>query len=166
LHKYYKYQKMKRILFLLVMSVLVLASCEGPAGRDGFDGRDGLDGKGMNLVVKTYTIREGDWKLIKGVNELNSYYQAEVLINELNKRVYEDGNVFCYMFQNIDGVEVQTLLPFVIPVGEKDGNKENLWTEMYSCDFSPGSIMFYVNYSDFITAVLPPTISFRVVLNW
>ena len=154
---------MKRILFLLIMSVMVLASCEGPAGRDGLNG---LNGEGVYWVVKTYTIREGDWKLVKGVNELNSYYQAEVSINELSKHVYEDGNVFCYMFQKIDGVEVQTMLPFVIPVGEGQGNKENLWTEMYSCDFSPGSIMFYVNYSDFATVVRPPTISFRVVLNY
>ena len=160
---------MKKNLFLLSAVIMMLASCEGPAGRDGFDGRDGYDGRdgaGMNKIVKTYTIKEGDWKLVKGVNELNSYYQAEVLINELNKRVYEDGNVFCYMFQNIDGVEVQTMLPFVIPLGEGHSGGEDLWTEMYSCDFSPGSIMFYVNYSDFITEVRPPTISYRVVLIW
>ena len=139
---------------------MLFVSCEGPAGRDG------LDGEGTKWFVKTYTIREGDWKLINGVNQLNSYYQAEVVINELDKFVYEKGNVFCYMFQNIDGTEVQTMLPFVIPVGEEQGNSENLWTEMYSCDFTPGSIMFYVNYSDFITAVRPSTIYYRVVLNW
>ena len=160
---------MKKILLLLVTSVLVLSSCEGPAGRDGFDGRDGLDGldgEGTKWFVKTYTIKQGDWKLVKGVNELNSYFRAEVLIKELDNFVYEKGNVFCYMFQNIDGVEVQTMLPFVIPLGEGHSGGEDLWTEMYSCDFSPGSIMFYVNYSDFITEVRPGTISYRVVLNW
>ena len=157
---------MKKILFLLITLVSVLTSCEGPAGRDGLDGRDGLNGEGTKWFVNTYTIRAGDWKLVKGVNELNSYYQAEVVINELDNFVYEEGNVFCYMFQKIDGVEVQTMLPFVIPIGEGNGNSPDLWTEMYSCDFTPGSIMFYVNYSDFATAVRPPTVSYRVVLNW
>ena len=152
---------MKKILFLLSAVILLFTSCEGPAGRDGFDGED------TKWFVKTYTIRTGDWQLVNGVDALNSYYKAEVIIPELSRFVYEKGNVFCYMFQEIDGTEVQTLLPFSLPIGIESKGGEEIWTETYACDFTPGSIMFYVNHSDFYTGRgRPGTTSFRVVLNW
>ena len=151
---------MKKILFLLMAAMVLLASCEGPAGRDGFDG------EATGWFVKTYTIRSQDWKLINGEDQLNSFFQAKVIIPELTNFIYEEGNVFCYLFQKINGVEVQTMLPFVIPLGDDDGKTEDLWTEVYSSDFSPGSVMFYVNYSDFYTGNRPPDVTFRVVLNW
>jgi hypothetical protein len=70
------------------------------------------------------------------------------------------------MFQQFDDVEVQKLLPFSIPHRTFEGSEEILWTETYDCDFAPGSIMFYVNYSDFFVSNRPPTTSFRVVLNY
>jgi len=147
----------KILLFIFAFAAL---SCTGPAGRDG------LDGEGMNWFVKTYQINSNQWERVGGVNELNSYFRAEVLIPELTEFVYEKGNVFCYMFQIVDGTEVQTLLPYTVPLGDNDGSGEILWTETYACDFTPGSVMFYVNYSDFYTKEQPPTCSFRVVLNW
>jgi len=71
------------------------------------------------------------------------------------------------MFQNINGTEVQTPLPFTVPLGEEgNGGKDILWTETVSFDFSPGRVTFYVNYSDFVTRVRPGTITFRVVLTY
>jgi hypothetical protein len=67
------------------------------------------------------------------------------------------------MFQTVNNKEVQTLLPFVNHYGE---DPEYFWTETYSCDFAPGSVTFYVTYSDFYTSLRPPTTSFRVVLNY
>ena len=150
---------MKKLLLCMV-AVGLLTCCEGPPGRDG------RDGEGTYWYVNDYTINSNQWQLINGVDQLGSYFQAEVRISQLTKEIYENGNVFCYMYQNINGVEVQTLLPFTVPCGEGQGNSEHLWTETYACDFSPGSIMFYVNYSDFFTINRPPTTSFRVVLNY
>ena len=142
---------MKKLLLLSAVLWLFL-SCEGT--------------EGMYWYVDTYEIHTNQWQLVNGVDNLGSYYQAEIKIPELTKKIYEKGNVFCYMFQKSNGTEVQTLLPFTVPYGEGKGNSEHLWTETYACDFAPGSIMFYVNYSDFYTNVRPPTTTFRVVLNY
>ena len=161
---------MKKFLFLLSMATMLFTSCEGPAGRDGFDGRDGLngkDGQGIYWFVDDYTINANQWELVNGKDQLNSFYRAEIKISQLTRDIYEDGNVFCYMYQKVNGKEVQTLLPYTIPIGEKNPNgSDALWTETYAYDFMPGSIMVYVNYSDFYTSNRPPTTSFRVVLNY
>ena len=154
---------MKRIIFLMLAATWLFAACEGPAGRNGLDG---LDGAETYWFVKTYTINANQWQLVNGVDQLNSYYYATVAIPELNKDIYEKGHVFCYMFQRVNGREVQTLLPYTIPLGTVKDNTELLWTETYSCDFSPGQITFYFNCSDFYTSNRPPAASFRVVLNY
>lgn len=156
-------KRMKKNLLLLSAVVWLFASCEGPAGRDGLNGRDGAE---TYWFVKNYTINSNQWQLVNGVDELESYYQAKVSIPELDKDIYEKGNVFCYMFQRVNGVEVQTLLPFTIPRGEGNNNSEYLWTETFACDFTPGTITFYINYSDFYTSNRPETTTFRVVLNY
>ena len=155
---------MKKLFFLLSVAFLTLASCEGPPGRDGFDGRDGAE---TYWFVQTYTISSDQWVLINGEDQLNSYFRAQRSIPELDRELYENGNVRCYMFQNINGTEVQTPLPFTVPLGEEgNGGKDILWTETVSFDFSPGRVTFYVNYSDFVTRVRPGTITFRVVLTY
>ena len=152
---------MKKYLLFFMAAMMLFPSCQGPAGRDG------VDGEGINWFVRDYTINSSDWQLVGGTDELNSYWQAEISVSELTKFVYESGNVFCYMYQKDDNNnEVQTMLPFTVPKGSNSGGTEELWTETYACDFMPGSIMFYVNYSDFYTNNRPPATSFRVVLNW
>ena len=142
---------MKKKLFLL-MALFILFACETEE---------------LKWVIKEYTVNSNQWELMNGANQLNSFYRAELKIPDLDRYVYENGNVFCYMYQTVDGVEVQTLLPFTIPYGERLGNGyESLWTETISCDFTIGSVMIYVNYSDFNTSNKPPTASFRVVLNY
>ena len=164
---------MKKLLFLLSVALWLFASCEGPAGRDGLEGRPGKDGKDGKDGIETYwfvgvyTINSNNWQLVNGVDQLNSFYRASITIPELTNDIYEDGNVFCYLFQTIDGQEVQTPLPFTVPLGEAaDNNTEFLWTETVAFDFSPGRITFYVNYSDFITSIRPDRMIFRVVLNY
>ena len=151
---------MKKKLFLLSLAVWLFVSCEGPAGRDGVNGVE------TYWFVKVYTINANQWQLVNGEDQLGSFFQAKVSIPELDRDIYEKGLVFCYMFQSVDGKEVQTLLPFTVPYGESRGNSELLWTETYAFDCSPGTITFYVNYSDFYTSNRPPTTSFRVVLNY
>ena len=155
---------MKKLFFLLSVVLFTFASCEGPPGRDGLDGRDGA---GTYWFVKTYTIQSNQWTLINGEDQLNSYFRAQISIPKLDRELYERGNVQCYMFQNINNTEVQTPLPFTIPLGEKGtGGGELLWTETVSFDFYPGTITFYVNYSDFYTSNRPGTVTFRVVLTY
>ena len=153
---------MKRILFLLTVSIGLFVSCEGPAGRDGLDGLDAS----VYWFVKDYTINANQWQLVDGEDQLGSYYRASISIPELDNDIYEGGNVFCYMYQRVNNVEVQTLLPFTVPYGESQGNYEHLWTETYACDFSVGKVPFYVNCSDFLTSNRPPATTFRVVLNY
>jgi len=171
---------MKRIVFLLMTIIWFLASCEGPAGKDGIDGldgyngrdgkdgKDGKDGAGAYWFVANYTINSNQWQLVNGEEaQLNSYYRFTISIPELNRDIYEKGNVFCYFYQILNGNrEVQTPLPFTNHYGEVIGGKEYLWTETYSIDFYPGAIMFYITYSDFLTNNRPQTITFRVVLNY
>lgn len=158
---------MKKILFLLSAAVLLFASCEGPAGRDGFDGLDGKDGAITYRFVKEYTVNTNSWELVNGEDQLNSFFRYEIEIPQLDREIYNYGDVFCYMFQNVDGDEVQTLLPFHIPIAQDNGNGQtDFWSETYFYDFMEGSIMIYVYYSDFYTNNRPGTSTFRVVLNY
>ncbi|MDR0835109.1 MAG: hypothetical protein LBN11_00810 [Tannerella sp.] len=155
---------MRKYLMVFTAVLLLFASCEGPVGPMG---PKGDKGDGTYWFVKTYTINSNQWKLVNGSDNIGSFYQAEVVIPELDEDIYEEGNVFCYLFQTVDGVEVQTPLPYNIPWGEVHNNgEESLWTEFYFYDFTKGSIMFYAYYSDFYTSNRPPTASFRVVLNY
>jgi hypothetical protein len=146
---------MKKKLLLLLMTTFLFASCE----------KERISEE-MYWFVDTYTIRSNQWELVNGANQFDSYFQARVSIPELSRAIYENGNVFCYMFQMVNNREVQTPLPFSLPFGEVIDGREHLWTETYSFDYSPGSITFYINYTDFFTSNRPDGASFRVVLNY
>ena len=150
---------MKKLFFLLSVVLFTFASCEGPPGRDGLDGAE------TYWFVQTYTIQSNQWQLMNGEDQLNSFFQAKISIPELDRELCARGNIQCYMFRN--NTEVQTPLPFTIPYGDKGtGGEELLWTETVSFDFYPGTITFYVNYSDFYTSNRPETVKFRVVLTY
>jgi len=135
----------------------LFACCEGPAGRDGAE---------TFWFVKSYTINTNQWQLVNGVDQIGSFYQAKISIPELDREIYENGNVFCYMFVRVNNVEVQTPLPYSNHYGKVVGGSEELWTETFSFDFYRGGITFNVTYSDFYTNNRPQTITFRVVLNY
>ena len=150
---------MKKYLFLL--TVLVLAACEGPMGPPGEPGTV------TNWKILTYTVRADEWKLVGYAGELNSYYMCEKPARDITDFIYTDGNVTGYLIQNPRKQnEVQTPLPFVIPRGELDKGQEILYTEVYTFDFMPGSIAFYVNYTDFETNIRPGECDYRIVLTW
>ena len=152
---------MKKLLLLVPVFLLLLAACEGPAGRDGLDGNEPY------WFVQTYTIQANDWQLVNSPDQLGSYFQVRVPIAQLNRDIYEDGLVSCYMFQrNSSNTEVQTPLPFTNHYGVGNNENEHLWTETFSYDYTPGFITFYVCYSDFFTSNRPDKTSFRVVLNY
>ncbi|WP_102407441.1 hypothetical protein [Parabacteroides bouchesdurhonensis] len=149
---------MKKNLLLLFMMLLAFTACEGPAGPPG------QNGTGMTWFVKTYTIRENDWKLYSDPDGRNSFYKCEVRVNDLSNDIYLDGNVFAYWIQNPGrNDEVQTPLPYTIPL---ENTYDERWSEIINFDFMPGSITFYVTYSDFATSVAPGEAQFRVVMNY
>ncbi|MDR1330897.1 MAG: hypothetical protein LBK07_02210 [Tannerella sp.] len=153
---------MKKTLFLLCASALFLLSCEGPIGPPG------EPGEGMNWKILTYTVHDRDWQLAGGpVGSLNSYYMYEFDEPLLTDFIYTSGVVSAYIIFNPgQSNEVQSPLPYIEPVGDRDSGGEFTWQEFYSFDFMPGSVAFYVHYSDFETGERPPTCDFRIVLNW
>ncbi|MDR2121250.1 MAG: hypothetical protein LBP64_10335 [Tannerella sp.] len=152
---------MRKNLFLMCVSALLLLSCEGPMGPEG------KPGEGMNWKIITYTVRESDWRLEGGRDNLNSYYIYEFDEKLLTDFIYTSGVVSGYRVLNPgQNSEVLTPLPHIVPLGDRDAGGEFLWQEYYTFDYMPGSIAFYAYYSDFSTGVRPPTCEFRIVLNW
>lgn len=146
---------MKKSLLALVVLVMTLVSCEGP------EGPPGLDGEGVYWNIQNFTVRANEWKLYDDGD--GPYFMCEKNYNALTDRVYTDGNVFAYRYiRPGQANEVQSPLPFTLHL---EGG-EYMWTETTYFDFMPGSIAFYVQYSDFFVEDGPGTIEFRVVLNW
>lgn len=152
---------MKKLFLFLIVSLLFCA-CEGPQGIPG------EPGTGTNWRVVNFTVKSTDWVLVGSADDYDSYYMAEFDLPSLSTFIYEEGNVQGYMFINLDDkTEVQTTLPYIAYYGQPvTTTTENLWTESYSFDFMPGSVAFYVRYSDFYTSNRPGTCSFRVVMTW
>lgn len=160
---------MKKFLFLFSVAIMLFVSCEGPAGRDGLDGRDG---ESMFRYVETFTVGTNEWELVQGMpDEMGTYFRKEIVLSELDESIYNNGHVSCYIFDRVDGFEVQSNLPYIKPYGEILDGREYFWTETFSYDFvpsdrtNPGSVMIYVKYSDFMTSIRPGTWKFRIVLN-
>ncbi|MDR0393947.1 MAG: hypothetical protein LBH77_02190 [Tannerella sp.] len=163
---------MKKILFLLSVIILMSVSCEGPMGPMGPMGERGEKGEkgeaGSEWYIREYTVRSDQWVLVGGgVDDLNSYYQYEVSMPELDEDIFYDGKMTGYMYLDKD-YRIQAELPEVIHLGEYNPStgSDYLWTETYKCDYAVGSVMFKVEYSDFYTGNRPGTKRFRVVLNY
>ena len=152
---------MKTKLFLLCATVWALCACEGPQGPQG------EPGIGTNWKIIYYTVHDSDWQLVGGTNALNSYFTYDFNESLLTNEIYKSGKVTGYRILNYgQSNETLTPLPDMIPVGESGVGEEFLWTENYTFDYMPGSVAFFVYYSDFSTKVKPPTCQFRIVLNW
>jgi hypothetical protein len=151
---------MKKILFLLLAAIFVFASCEGPMGPKGETGDT------LEWYIREYTVQSNQWELIGGRDKLNSFFQFEVLMPELDADIFYDGKMMAYMYLD-DACTIQAALPEVIHYGQYNpqNGTDDLWTETYKCDYAVGSIMFKVEYSDFYTENRPGTKTFRVVLN-
>ncbi len=142
---------MKKILLLLSLVVVLLASCEGPAGRDGMDGKDAE----MSFFVKNFSVRANDWTLT-GAGKYVSYYECIVEV-DISTEAYNQGmvNVYIYPFPDED---VQAPLPYWVQHTEGD----NTWLEGYNYDFDSGTIKFYLDWRN--GESLPAISDFRVVV--
>jgi hypothetical protein len=155
-------------LVLVLGAVLALLSCEGPVGPPGPPGEPGDPGAETKWKHIYYTVKQSDWNLIGGVDELNSYYEY-IFENEpsITDFIYEEGIVLGYLVVNPGAKdEVLRPLPDSFPYGEDSNQGESLWTEIITYDYMPGSVAFYVRYNDFYTATPPPTLKFRISMLW
>jgi hypothetical protein len=153
----FKYrEKMKKILLLSVV-ILLSASCAEESGI--------APANETWFYVREYTVRSDQWRLVGGEDELDSYYEYEVSVPDLDRDVFYYGNVDCYMYLDND-YTIQAKLPEVIHRGQYNPTtrEDDLWTETYKCDYAIGSILFKVEYSDFYTGNRPGTKKFRVFL--
>ncbi|MDR0844017.1 MAG: hypothetical protein LBN71_02260 [Tannerella sp.] len=156
---------MKKYLFLAGLFIAAFFSCEGPEGPPG-------PSEELNWKIITKTVRTNDWALVsdngKGrPGDLNTYYMYELTnVRELTDFVYEEGLVFVYLVQSPGAKnEVLTPLPYVVPIGDEDSG--DFWMETVTFDYLPGSVAFYVNYSDFETGIMHPgELTFRIVMIW
>lgn len=149
---------MKRILLLAILS-LALFSCEGPMGPQG------VPGEGMYWKYYNYTVRSQDWELVTSEDGLNTYYMYVFDNKDITDDLYLNGYALGYLVQS-PGTddEVITPLPYTVHRGSNDPEGTLLWTETYTYDYMPGSVAFYVQYSDFAQQQ-PEDMVFRLVLN-
>ena len=141
---------MKKLL-LSVTAALIAMSCQGPVGPAG---------EGMNWFIRDYTVSSSSWQ------QGDVMYYFEQNIPQLDQFVYDDGSTTVYMYAQATGdpgSNIQTPLPCAVYYAQDD----YLWTMNVTYDYSPGLITFCVIPSDFIVnSDLPPTMKFRVVLQW
>ncbi len=153
---------MKKLLLLVIIS-LTLFSCEGPMGPQG---PQGVPGEGVFWKYYIYTVRSQDWKFVDPGNGLNTYYWYEFQNKDITDDLYLNGEVRGYLVQS-PGAENEVITPLPYPIHRGDTNENGetmLWTETYTYDYMPGSIAFYVQYSDFAQQ-RPGDMVFRVILN-
>lgn len=151
---------MKKILLLAIIS-LALFSCEGPMGPQGPQGV----GEGMYWKYYTYTVRSQDWELVTSGDGLNTYYMYVFDNKDITDDLYLNGYALGYLVQSPGSDdEVITPLPYTVHRGSNDPEGTLLWTETYTYDYMPGSVAFYVQYSDFAQQQ-PEDMVFRLVLN-
>lgn len=156
---------MKKSILLLI-AALALMSCEGPEGPmgpAGAPGAKGRDGESVGWYTTSITVDASEWKLDGDPDDLNSYFYVYKPLNMMSNYIYKYGTVISYI-QTGEGIK--NGMPFVLHLGDYNGEKEFLWTETYDFDFDDGGIGFYVTYSDFSTGIRPKTKTFHVVLMW
>lgn len=156
---------MKKAFFYLLAFLFVFASCEGPVGPVG---PEGPAGPGTNWKILTFNVKSQDWKIMENDDHSEPRFYCEFNdVAEIDDFIYTDGLVTGYLYTNM-GIETQTPLPYVYHREGRDAQTglPIYWTETYSFDYAPGSIAFYVTYSDFFVDQQPPTMDFRVALMW
>ena len=85
---------------------------------------------------------------------------------ELSNDIYKYGATLGYYILNPGkDNEVQIPMNYDYPREQDPFNEDwYTWQEYYTFDFMPGSIAFYVHYSDFDIDIRPERQEFRIVL--
>ncbi|GHU08879.1 hypothetical protein FACS189431_5950 [Alphaproteobacteria bacterium] len=154
---------MKKLVLVLV-ATLTFLSCEGPVGPPGPAGDPSVETQWKHIF---FTVKQSDWALVGGADQLNSYYEYIFDEPAITDFIYKEGIVLGYLVVN-SGTKDEALrpLPDSSPYGQDTNQGESLWTEIINYDYMPGSIAFYVRYNDFYTATPPPTLRFKISMLW
>lgn len=152
---------------MLMLSLVMLAACEGAPGRDGRDGRDGIDGRDGLGEISTVMIDvpQISWKY-SNIDRSN-YFYATVQMPEIDQTVLRNGIVQVYrvLDYNTD-YEVQQLLPFTLHDETEVGGYN--WHESLDYEISLGLLTIYYTASDFDyeldTQFVPSAMKFRCVI--
>ena len=133
---------MKKIL-ILFLAIFALTGCEFYSGS----------------MLKTIPVRieANEWKFE------DSYYYAEFKMPEINKNVFDRGEVKAYLLRN--GHDYNTayknILPYVLHL-EKDGF---LFTETLDFEYGVYWARIYYTISDFVYETAPPAMDFDIVIT-
>jgi hypothetical protein len=140
---------MKKIsMFLAVIGMIVISSCEGPQGPPGFDGFDGKDG----LLGEVFELKNVDFNY----NATNGY----TIYRALNPQIFASDVVLIYrMTGTVDvNTPIWQLIPrtLFLPAGELD----------YDFDFSKKDFTIYAGgtYDLSITPTYIKNQTFRIVI--
>ena len=145
-------------LFLLLTIVFGFLSCEGPMGPEG---PKGPPGEGTGWKIKYMTVYERNWEKIQSGKE--TYYRAIIEDKDLTQYIYDEGALTVHQILDFDTQdEVQTALPYVFHRVDDDGYE---WTETLYYDYRPGTIAFYLTFSDGIPRN-PVICDFKVTMLW
>lgn len=149
---------MKKLLLVVMVAILGFGCGEDTYVYETYEG--------YNMFSDVYVIKPKDWSLDGTEGGKDSFFYCEVNERRLTNDAYKKGIVVVYMVQSPgEDNEVQTPLAFGRPKGEGYGGDN--WVEFYSYDYRPGSIAFYLEYSDFATFEWPKDeLQFRVVVMW
>lgn len=155
--------------FLLLLTASFFIACEGPMGPQGIPGRDGQDGQdgvSTKWKIKDFEIHSNDWNKIYDDNDLFIRYEYIFDFEDLNEFVYNNGAYITYLeIEEVDGnnkYKIQKPLPYTITHEDSDGV---LWEQRIDCDYSIGTIGFFVTNTDFRQEP-PGTLLMRAVLMW
>ncbi|MDR2388755.1 MAG: hypothetical protein LBD89_03080 [Tannerellaceae bacterium] len=98
-----------------------------------------------------------------GEGDPNSYYQYVYEEPTLTEFIYREGVVLGYQVVNY-GTSDELLRPLPDTWAIAENNK--YWSESITFDYMPGSVAFYVGYSDFATFIRPGTMTFKLTMIW
>jgi hypothetical protein len=133
---------MKKVL-ILFLAIFALTSCEYHTGS-----------KLQTIPVR---IDANEW------NFEDSYYYAEFNMPEINKNVFDRGEVKAYLLRNGHDYNkaYKNILPYVLHL-EKDGF---LFTETLDFEYGVYWARIYYTISDFVYEAAPPAMDFDIVIT-
>ena len=165
---------MKKLLGFLAIALVMAATiaCEGKPGKDG------LNAEPVNWFTGDFEIFPESWNFVEVEDENWFLYEYKFDVSELDKFVFKEGAVLCYLVQDIVEKGKETTRHILLPhtvYGEVILNEVNpdtgepFWfpfSENYSCELSEGFINFTVRFSYWDPDKQPPYRLFHVVMLW
>lgn len=111
-----------------------------------------------NMEVVYVQIKTSDWHAEVADNGTNLFYYCDVDVPQITQYAYDQGLVSTFYIWD----QGQQVLPYVRHF--EDANLYG-WTRTFDYEYSPGALTVYATRSDFV-ADPPPTMNFRIVVQW